>query len=125
MAEYTRFFVVRSLEAVIVIHESVNKNRQWAKTPYVGVEFSWLSEDSESGRSALLKFEKGAKLPLHYHPGWEQIYVLEGVLKVNGALYYAHDFVFVDAETRHELEAIEPSQYITIAEKAGVAVVDH
>lgn len=107
-----------------MIHESLNKNRQWLETPYDGVEFCWLSEDSGSGRSALLKFEKGAKLPLHFHPGWEQIFVLEGALKMNGAIYLANDFVLVDAKTNHELEAIELSQYITIAEKVGVSVVE-
>ncbi|SUX30622.1 ChrR Cupin-like domain [Chromobacterium vaccinii] len=54
----------------------------WSPTPYPGVDFTWLRRNPDGGGSALLKLAKGAKLPLHQHPGTEQVFVTAGRLKV-------------------------------------------
>lgn len=102
----------------------MNENIKWSKTPFSGVEFFWLSEKTENGRTAILKFEAHAELPLHNHPGWEQIYVLEGRLQINSEIYAANDFVLISASTDHSVLALEPSIYITISQMEGVKVLE-
>ena len=102
----------------------MEKDIKWSKTPFSGVEFCWLSEKAENGRTAILKFEDCAELPLHNHPGWEQIFVLEGRLQINSEIYTPNDFVFIDATTHHSVLALEPSRYITISQMEGVTVIE-
>lgn len=97
------------------------KKRSWSKTPYCGVEVALLSEKV---RIALIRFEGGAKLPMHHHPGWEHILVLHGMLKINDQIYSKGDFVLIPAETNHTIESFEASQYLTISEKEGVTFVN-
>lgn len=101
----------------------INKHIKWSETPFSGVKFCWLSEKLNTGRTALLKFDKNAELPLHNHPGWEQIYVIEGSLQINNQIFSVNDFVLIDAGTNHSVLALEPSKYITISEKEGVEIV--
>ncbi|MCE0495676.1 cupin domain-containing protein [Vibrio salinus] len=107
-----------------MITVSLKNNRVWSETPYRGIEFCWLSEKTESGRMALLKMQTGAELPLHYHPGWEQIFILEGSLEIADKTYCKGDFILIDAQTQHKIKAKEPSQYMTISEKEGVTVIE-
>ncbi|QMV16119.1 cupin domain-containing protein [Vibrio spartinae] len=102
----------------------MKENITWSKTPFSGVEFFWLSEKTENGRTAILKFEEHAELPLHHHPGWEQIYVLDGRLQINSEIYAANDFVLIGARTDHSVLALEPSKYMTISQMEGVTVVE-
>lgn len=44
-----------------------------------GVEISSLYQDADSGgQLALLRYQSGATVPRHHHPGYEQILVLAG-----------------------------------------------
>ncbi|WP_068717375.1 cupin domain-containing protein [Vibrio tritonius] len=96
---------------------------RWSKTPFIGVEFCWLSEKNENGRTAILKFDEHAELPLHNHPGWEQIYVIEGRLKINSEIYEKNDFAFIEEQTEHSILALESSKYITISQMEGVNMI--
>ncbi|SHO58702.1 cupin domain-containing protein [Vibrio quintilis] len=102
--------------------ENGNQQRIWQDTPYPGVCFYGLSESLESGRTALLKFDAGARLPAHAHPGWEQLLILEGQFRVNHQCCHPRDYVFLPAGETHEVEAITAGIYLTIAEKAGVKI---
>ncbi|WP_073605835.1 cupin domain-containing protein [Vibrio aerogenes] len=101
---------------------SRDNEREWYDTPYAGVRFSWLSEHTEPGRAAVLRFECGGRLPVHYHPGWEQIFILEGQFQINDQIFSRHDFVFLSAGTRHSVEALTAGSYLTLAEKEGVDI---
>ncbi|SBS38501.1 ChrR Cupin-like domain protein [Marinomonas spartinae] len=102
----------------------MKENIKWSKTPFSGVEFCWLSEKTENGRTAILKFDDHAELPLHNHPGWEQIYVLEGRLQINLEIYAENDFVLIEGKTDHSILALEPSKYITISQMEGVKIIE-
>ena len=53
------------------------KSKQWE--PFrKGVEICWLYSNPEGPSSALLRYEPGATLDRHTHPGHEHILVLEG-----------------------------------------------
>lgn len=44
-----------------------------------GIKVHWLCRREDKGlSSALLKYDPGARVPRHTHPGYEQIFVLRG-----------------------------------------------
>ena len=44
-----------------------------------GIEVHWLYRgDGDAPSAALLKYQPGATVPRHSHPGYEHIYVLQG-----------------------------------------------
>lgn len=44
-----------------------------------GVHIHWLyRSDDEGPAAALLRYERGATVPLHEHLGWEHIFILSG-----------------------------------------------
>src|SRR5712671_3496014 len=53
----------------------------WVRGGGAGIEQKVLFEDKERGmRTALIRWQPGAQLPLHEHRDFEQSYVLEGSL---------------------------------------------
>jgi len=57
------------------------KDMPWTEAKTPGIKFKVLQRDEATGaQTLLLKFEPGAKTPLHEHTGLEQTYVIEGSL---------------------------------------------
>ena len=55
-----------------------------------GVEILRLAGDGKSGASAaLLRYQPGARVPLHHHPGFEVIYVVSGAQSDERGTYAA------------------------------------
>lgn len=59
--------------------------------------------DNEAKRSLtiLLKFEAGAKYPLHDHPQGEEIFVLEGDIQIGKDHLFAGDYLFTAPNNLH------------------------
>ncbi len=49
----------------------------------------------------LLKFEAGASYPAHNHPGGEEIFVLEGEIRIGGDQLRAGDYLFTAQDNKH------------------------
>jgi anti-sigma factor ChrR (cupin superfamily) len=74
---------------------------QSASTP--GIKFKVLYRDEKTGaQTLLLKFEPGAKTPLHQHTGLEQTFVLEGSLSDHDGTIAAGNFVWRQAGSIHQ-----------------------
>lgn len=70
-----------------------------------GVYVKSLLFDDTAQRSPtiLLKFDAGASYPLHDHPGGEEIFVLEGDIKLGKDELKAGDYLFTAVGNRHRV----------------------
>ncbi len=70
-----------------------------------GVYVKSLMFDEAARRSAtiLLKFEAGATYPLHTHPGGEEIFVLEGDIRLGKDVLQAGDYLFTAVGSKHRV----------------------
>lgn len=61
-----------------------------------GIYVKSLRYDPETGRSPtiLLRFEPGARYPVHSHPAGEEIYVLEGDIHLGKDHLHAGDYIY-------------------------------
>ena len=60
----------------------------WEQSKWPGIGRRQLRLDAETGgRTVLLKFEPGALLPRHMHPGGEELFVLDGRVRIDGKWY--------------------------------------
>ncbi|QTF09127.1 cupin domain-containing protein [Brenneria izadpanahii] len=100
-----------------------NAGRHYQPTPYPGISYAPLWRNNLGGGHTLLKLEAGASLPLHRHPGWEQIHVIKGRLQVNAQRLEPGDHLLLDAGESHSVKALEPSVYLALSEKAGAEML--
>ena len=68
-----------------------------------GVCVKVLRHDSATDRAPtiLLKFEPGASYPAHSHPGGEEIYVLEGDIRLGKDQLKAGDYLYTHPGNSH------------------------
>jgi quercetin dioxygenase-like cupin family protein len=82
--------VVRSREAA------------WRLLPVPGISINLLREDKETGASTfLLRFEAGARFPAHDHPGGEEVFVLEGDVRIGRERLQAGDYLYTPPNGTH------------------------
>lgn len=72
-----------------------------------GVYVKSLQFDEETQRSPtiLLKFDAGATYPLHNHPGGEEIFVLEGDVKLGKDLLKTGDYLYTAVGGKHSVSS--------------------
>jgi quercetin dioxygenase-like cupin family protein len=72
-----------------------------------GVFVKVLRFDKETRRAPtiLLKFEAGATYPAHDHPGGEEVFVLEGDLKLGKDHLYAGDYLYTSPNGKHAVRS--------------------
>ena len=69
-----------------------------------GVEICSLYQDADSGSQlALLRYQPGATVPRHHHPGYEQILVLAGEQGDERGLYPAGTLVINPPGSQHQV----------------------
>ena len=74
----------------------------WVSGGNPGISQKLLMEDKARGmRTALIRWEPGASLPLHEHQDIEQSYILEGSLCDHEGECNAGDYVWRPAGSRH------------------------
>ena len=68
-----------------------------------GVFVKVLRFDKETRRAPtiLLKFDAGATYPAHNHPGGEEVFVLEGDLKLGKDHLYTGDYLYTSPNGKH------------------------
>ena len=73
-----------------------------------GVYVKSLLFDEATNRSPtiLLKFDAGATYPLHNHPGGEEIYVLEGDIKLGKEYLFAGDYLYTAPNGIHAARSV-------------------
>ncbi len=74
-----------------------------AEEGVAGVFVKSLMFDEEQNRAPtmLLKFEAGARYPLHSHPAGEEIFVLEGDIHLGKDHLFAGDYLFTAPNNLH------------------------
>ena len=91
-----------------------------------GIYVKSLLFDEATNRSPtiLLKFDAGATYPLHNHPGGEEIYVLEGDIKLGKDELKAGDYLFTAINNKHRVSTkngcvvlLKASQEVEIIKK--------
>lgn len=60
-------------------------------------------EETNRSPTILLKFEPNATYPLHNHPGGEEIYVLEGDVKLGKDELKAGDYLYTAVNNKHRV----------------------
>jgi quercetin dioxygenase-like cupin family protein len=83
---------------------------EWKTLPEPGVEGVFvkvLRFDRETRRAPtiLLKFAAGATYPAHDHPGGEEIFVLEGDLKLGKDHLFAGDYLYTPPHGKHAVRS--------------------
>lgn len=70
-----------------------------------GIFIKSLLFDEKTHRSPtiLLKFEAGATYPLHNHPAGEEVFVLEGDIKLGKDELFAGDYLFTAVNNKHRV----------------------
>lgn len=72
-----------------------------------GVSVKVLRFDKAAGRAPtiLLRFEAGATYPPHNHPGGEEIFVLEGDVRLGGDHLHAGDYLYTAPQNKHAVKS--------------------
>ena len=84
---------LRAPQLVVRALELATKKGGWARLRN-GIKILRLCGDPRTGPSvALLRYQKGAHVPTHRHPGFEVIYVLEGSQRDERGTYAAGTLV--------------------------------
>jgi anti-sigma factor ChrR (cupin superfamily) len=74
----------------------------WRAVSTVGVAVKRLRDDKSSGASTfLLRVEAGGRVPMHDHPGGEELFVIEGDLRVGGDHLKAGDYLYTPPSGKH------------------------
>ena len=60
-----------------------------------------FDEETKRAPTILLKFEAGARYPLHTHPAGEEIFVLEGDIRLGKDHLHAGDYLFTAPDNLH------------------------
>lgn len=83
---------------------------EWQRLAEPGISGVWvkvLRFDEAAGRAPtiLLKFAAGSRYPAHNHPGGEEIFGLEGEVRVGGHTVRPGDFLYTPPEGKHAVSS--------------------
>jgi anti-sigma factor ChrR (cupin superfamily) len=101
--------VVDQLRRIDNLFEIAQIQDQLAWQPFrEGVEIFPLSENQETqARVALLRYQPGAMVPLHHHPGYEHIIVLSGSQQDEQGEYPAGTLAINTPTSQHRVTSPE------------------
>ena len=105
-----------------MIH-SKPENQTWRATPYAGIEMCVLRRNAEGGGAIMLKVAKGARFPLHDHPGGEEVYVVHGRAVVGGVTLTTGDYLWTPPDGTHDLRA-EDDTMIFVTSPNSIQLLD-
>jgi anti-sigma factor ChrR (cupin superfamily) len=97
--------------------------RDWGDSGIAGVQTcsTWTGSDGDGGY--LARFQAGARFPKHTHQGWEQIFVLAGVIRFNDIEMRAGDVLQVQGSDEHEACALEDT-LLFVAHHGGIDILE-
>lgn len=105
-----------------MIHKT-STDQVWKPTPFDGVQSCGLRRNDAGGGAVLVKVAKGARVPMHDHPGGEEIYVVSGQAVVDGVTLRAGDYLWTPPGIVHDLRADEDT-VLFVTTPNGVRVVE-
>jgi anti-sigma factor ChrR (cupin superfamily) len=83
-----------------------------------GVEAAWLYQNGAHGpAAAYLRYRAGARVPLHWHPGYEHVFVLEGSQRDANGRYAAGSLLISPPGSSHEIVSEEGCVVLVIWER--------
>jgi quercetin dioxygenase-like cupin family protein len=79
---------------------------EWKQLAEPGVSGVWVKvlrfdEGTRRAPTILLKFDAGATYPAHNHPGGEEIFVIEGDVKLGNDRLSAGDYLYTPRQGKH------------------------
>lgn len=94
---------------------------EWKPTQFPGIAIKVLYEDAARGEmTCLLRWEPGAKLPMHKHPEVEQTWVLSGSFSDHEGTARAGEFVWRLPGSVHETHSEEGAVILAVYRKPNV-----
>jgi anti-sigma factor ChrR (cupin superfamily) len=85
-----------------------------------GVSIARLYDHGDGHSAALLRYEPGARVPRHAHPGFEHILVLQGSQQDERGAYRAGTLLVNLPGSEHAVESPEGCVVLAVWEKAVV-----
>jgi quercetin dioxygenase-like cupin family protein len=91
-----------------------------------GVCVRVLRFDEAAGRAPtiLLKFDAGATYPAHNHPGGEEIYVLEGDIRLGKDHLHQGDYLYTAPNNRHAVKS-DRGCIVLVSVPEEVEILEH
>ena len=71
----------------------------------IGVKVLRFDKATRRAPTIMLKFDPGASYPAHNHPGGEEIFVLEGEIRLGKDHLRAGDYIFTAPGNRHAVHS--------------------
>ena len=83
-----------------------------------GIEASWLYQNGAHGpAAAYLRYSPGARVPRHWHAGYEHVFVLQGSQSDHNGRHTAGSLVVNEPGSAHELVSEEGCVVLVIWER--------
>jgi quercetin dioxygenase-like cupin family protein len=92
--------------------------REWAATPYPGIERALFRNNEGGGRSSMVRLEAGARFPRHAHRGSEEVVVMAGEVRIGGVALAAGDYLFTAPGEEHDVVAVTDAVIFVSSQKA-------
>ena len=104
------------------VHRRASAHR-WRPSDHAGVEVAGLRRGEGAGGAALVKVAAGARLPLHDHPGGEEVYVVSGRARIGYLEVEAGDYLWTPPGGAHDLEARDET-LIFVTTPEGIRILE-
>ena len=98
---------------------------QWKASKVPGVSVRRLRHDPESGATtSLVRLAAGARFPAHDHPAGEEVFVLEGDVKIGGDQLHAGDYLYTPPDGKHAAASDHGCVFLVTLPKP-VVILEH
>jgi len=88
---------------------------EWQDARIPGVAFKVLRAGADKGAGTfLIRMEPGAEYPAHVHPGGEEVWVVEGRMRVGGDDLAAGDYLFTPPGGSHDAGTAEGCLFLVV-----------
>ena len=105
-----------------VIHRAAD-DRRWRGTRNAGVEVCGLRDNGAGGGSILVRVAAGSRVPMHEHPGGEEVLIVQGRAVVDGITLRPGDYLWTGPGIAHDLRA-EEDTLLFVSTPQGVRLVE-
>jgi quercetin dioxygenase-like cupin family protein len=98
---------------------------EWQPSRFPGVSRKVLRSDAESGESAaLVRMEPGASVPAHDHPAGEEVFVLEGDVRIGRHHMKTGDYLYTPPDAKHAAASDRGCVFLVTLPKPVVMLKD-
>lgn len=80
----------------------VSHEKEWKPLPFEGSYIKTLYKFEMGGSTVLIKMDPGSSIPLHNHLADEEVYVLEGEVRIGEYSLVKGDYLFTPSGTIHD-----------------------